>query len=202
MWFLESLLHFPWSFYHLGLWDQGKKTQLIEIWGGGERQFLGPLIMLKSSEILMLQNTGGKTMKNSKKAPNFFWVQPVSLFESVCKSCLLSASDSFFRGFLGCIFWLYLCCELLYSLLGVLEVGGCVVYICGLIANSFPANIQYLKSQLGWLAVNAHICCVALFQFLNSMSITTVAVWILKSIDGVWKAPVFFKSLWQIQREG
>lgn len=123
-----------------------------------------------------------------QKAPNF-WFKPVLLFESVCKSCLLSASDYCFWGFLGCIFWLCLCYELLHSLLGFLEVGGCVVYICGLIANSFPENIQYLKFQLGWLAVNAHICCVALFQFLDSMSITTVAVWILKSTDGIWKAP-------------
>lgn len=139
----------------------------------------------------MLQNAGGKKIHNSKKAPNYFWFKPVSLFESVCNSCLLSASDYCFWGFLGCIFWLYLCYELLYSFLGFLEVGGCVVYICGLIANSFPENIQNLKFQLGWLAVNAHICCVALFQFLDSMSITTVAVWILRSTDGIWKASVF-----------
>lgn len=91
--------------------------------------------------------------------------------------------------------------ELLCNLLRFLEVEGCVVYICGLIVNSFPENIQYLKFQLGWLAVNAHICCVALFQFQDSMSITTVAVWILKSTDGVWKAPIFFKSHWQRQGE-
>lgn len=168
------------------IWDCGtmEKKQLIKSWGG-ERQFLVPIILLKKLWNSNASKCQGQKHQELKKNPNFFWVKPVTLFESVCKSFLLSASDYCFRGFLGCIFWLYLCCELLYSLLGFLEVGGFVVYICGLIANSFPENIQYLKFQLGWLAVNAHICCVALFQFLNSMSTATVAVWILESTDGM-----------------
>lgn len=55
----------------------------------------------------------------------------------------ITVSEVFQVVFFGCIY------ELLYNLLGVLEVGGCVVYICGLIVNSFPENIQYLKFQLG-----------------------------------------------------
>lgn len=148
----------------------------------------------------MLQNAGSKKIKNSKKPPTSDLNQSYYLslcVNHVCWVLQITVSEVF----LGCIFWLCLCYELLHSLLGFLEVGGCVVYICGLIVNSFPENIQYLKFQLGWLAVNAHICCVALFQFLDSMSITTVAVWILKSTDGVWKAPDLQVPLAKTERD-